>query len=238
MKKWNALVLADDSTHTTNLLVKLQDNRCTAYHVNKDHRKIKNLVIDLDIDLVFLQFAYWVNELRSVLHILKDPPKLVFLSVQRERMKDYLWDEFPLHLKEPYCHNEVKKLFERIETTSVDTDFQFLIIRYERRYRKIPFRNIRYLSFKNGYTTIHTVSEKYMLHCSLQKLWERLPEEQFLRVNHKLILSRSRLSEVKQGFVVFEHKLVQISPELSGDSLQKTIEPFSSSQLKRDKKLF
>src|SRR5690242_1023796 len=101
MNKLNALILSGNNEHTKNLILKLKDNGCNSLYLNHT-RKVKDYVIDADVDILLLTFRWWNQEIRDVLGMLKKPPKVVFLSEHKERMKDYLSNEFPLHLKEPY----------------------------------------------------------------------------------------------------------------------------------------
>lgn len=200
MKTLNALVISDDNTVTGNLLLALKKRIFILFisnppvYIKPTCRKIADIFIDLDVDILFIRFQYWSEELRSVLYMLKNPPHVVFLSAESEKFTDYLSEEFPLHLKEPYHVQHIDHVLHALERND-DKDFQFLVVKYQRRYRKIPFSSIRQITSKGGYVTIHTPRENFMIAYALYKLKHKLPDQEFVQVNPRLILPRRSINQ-------------------------------------------
>jgi len=114
---------------------------------------------------------------------------VVYLSSLKERYSDYAAEEFGLHLTEPYSDTSFKRLLWQLQDNRIQ-ELQYLIVKYERRYRKIPFDTIRCISTKNGYIILQTTKESMMIAGSLVKMVAQLPPERFVKISTQLILAK------------------------------------------------
>lgn len=189
MKKVHVLVLAENNIYTTHLTEKLKQHNYAVHVMHHYHRKVKDVFIDHAIEVVFTRFGFWNEELRCILCMLRQQPRVVFLSSLREKYSDYAAEEFGLHLTEPYTDIAFKQLLWQLQDGRTE-ELQYLVVKYQRRYRKIPFDTIRCISSKGGYITLQTTKESMMIAGSMVRMIAQLPPERFVKVSTQLILAK------------------------------------------------
>lgn len=76
-----------------------------------------------------------------------------------------------------------------------------LFIRFERRYRAIPFAEIEYIRACRNYISISTGTQNYLLHLSMKEVEEKLPANLFCRIHKSCIVSLNKIQAFDQDYV-------------------------------------
>lgn len=84
-----------------------------------------------------------------------------------------------------------KLLTERVKNTFEGSNEDFLMIKSERRYHKINFKNIRFIEGLKDYVVIYTQKEKLITAMNLKNIHQKVPASTFLRVSKSYVVNVS-----------------------------------------------
>ncbi len=169
------------------------------------------------VDLVFLDIQMPDLTGMELMKSLKNPPLVIFTTAFSEyalegfelNAVDYLLKpiDFQRFIKAVNRAQEHFEAFqsEKINTTEVHQDF--IYIRADRQYVKVPFKDIRYIEGMKNYAMIYTTKDKYMTAISLQLITEQLPTTQFARINKSFIVNIDFIERITQDFIILDKKL-------------------------------
>ena len=169
------------------------------------------------VDLIFLDIQMPDLTGMELLKSLKNPPLVIFTTAFSEyalegfelNAVDYLLKpiDFQRFIKAVNRAQEQFEAFqtEKINTTEVHQDF--IYIRADRQYVKVPFKDIRYIEGMKNYAMIYTTKDKYMTAISLQLITEQLPATQFARINKSFIVNIDFIERITQDFIILDKKL-------------------------------
>jgi DNA-binding LytR/AlgR family response regulator len=173
-----------------------------------------------EVDLMFVDIQMPdINGLELV-KTLKKPPMVIFTTAYSE----YALDGFELealdYLLKPIdfqrflkAVNKAKERFEYLQSLKniekieeeVDTvTDDFIYIRADRQYIKIPYKDIRYIEGMKNYAMVHSTTNKYMTAISLQKIIDQLPDTQFARINKSFIVNIAYIQRIMIDFIVLD----------------------------------
>ncbi|MCE9599889.1 MAG: LytTR family DNA-binding domain-containing protein [Spirochaetia bacterium] len=72
-----------------------------------------------------------------------------------------------------------------------------LFIAEKENYFLVKFADIIYVSSHENYSALHTTGRDYVTYCSLKKMEERLPAEEFLRIYKQYVVNLNRILRVQ-----------------------------------------
>lgn len=84
-----------------------------------------------------------------------------------------------------------KLLTESAKNTFEGSNEDFLMIKSERRYHKINFKNIRFIEGLKDYVVIYTQKEKLITAMNLKNIHQKVPASTFLRVSKSYVVNVS-----------------------------------------------
>lgn len=181
------------------------------------------------VDLIFLDIHMPDFSGLDFIKTLKNPPKIIFTTsdpkfaieaFEYDFIVDYLLKpiELPrfekaiakaekLQLNVPV---EVKK-----EAKEVQNDFY---VNIDRRLIKIDLPSIYLIQANGDYINIKTEDKNYIVHSTLKKIEDKLPDSLFLKVHRSYIINVKKIIDIEDNSVLIKKDVVPVSrskrPEL------------------------
>ncbi|CAA0194947.1 LytR/AlgR family response regulator transcription factor [Tenacibaculum maritimum] len=183
-----------------------------------------------EIDLIFLDIHMPDFTGFDFVKTLKNPPQVILTTsdpnfaleaFQYECIVDYLlkpvtFDRFERAIQKVVKKKalEVKSLKnERKETYSND-----FYVNIDRRLIKIDLPSIYLIEAKGDYINIKTDDKNYIVHSTLKKIEEKLPDSLFLKVHRSYIINLKKIIDIEDNSVLIKRDVVPVSrskrPEL------------------------
>ncbi|WP_407321928.1 LytR/AlgR family response regulator transcription factor [Tenacibaculum maritimum] len=183
-----------------------------------------------EIDLIFLDIHMPDFTGFDFVKTLKNPPQVILTTsdpnfaleaFQYECIVDYLlkpvtFDRFERAIQKVMKKKalEVKSLEnERKETYSND-----FYVNIDRRLIKIDLSSIYLIEAKGDYINIKTDDKNYIVHSTLKKIEEKLPDSLFLKVHRSYIINLKKIIDIEDNSVLIKRDVVPVSrskrPEL------------------------
>lgn len=93
-----------------------------------------------------------------------------------------------------------------------------LYINIDRRLTKLKFDDILFIKAKGDYIDVKTHKEMYVVHSTLKKIKDKLPENIFLQTHRSYIINFTKIIDIEDNSVLIEKNVIPISrsnrPEL------------------------
>jgi DNA-binding LytR/AlgR family response regulator len=190
-----------------------------------------------DIDLIFLDLHMPDYNGFDFIETLKDPPKIILTTSDREFaidafgydcILDYLLKPitFPRFLKSVKKAENEKAIpvpLVSIPSKSNTNDSasameKEMYVNIDRRLVKIEFEGVYLIEAKGDYILIKTENKNYTVHSTLKKIEEKLPCELFLKVHRSYIININKIIDIEDNSVLIAKNVIPISrsnrPEL------------------------
>jgi two-component system response regulator LytT len=180
-----------------------------------------------EIDLIFLDIHMPDFNGVDFIKTLKNPPKIILTTsdsqfateaFEYDFIVDYLLKPIELPRfqkailkaqKHKTSPNEIKLDLE------VKNDFY---VNIDRRLIKIPLESICIVEAKGDYIHIKTEERNYVVHSTLKKIEEKLPDSLFLKVHRSYIINLKKIVDIEDNTVVIKRDVIPLSrskrPEL------------------------
>ena len=180
------------------------------------------------VDLIFLDIHMPDFSGLDFIKSLKNPPKIILTTsdpnfaiqaFEYEFIIDYLLKPIELsRFKKAVLKAEKKKIntvSTKLETKDVSNDFY---VNINRRLIKIDLPSIYLVEAKGDYIQIKTEDKNYIVHSTLKKIEEKLPESLFLKVHRSYIINIKKIIDIEDNSVLIKKDVIPISrskrPEL------------------------
>tara|TARA_B100000809_G_C14916824_1_gene451933 strand:- start:41 stop:748 length:708 start_codon:yes stop_codon:yes gene_type:complete len=161
---------------------------------------------------------------------LKDPPKIILTTsdpkfaieaFEYEFIIDYLLKPLELSRFKKAIHKVQKSKIELIEEKSknnkLDNSNDFYI-NIDRRLIKIDLLSIYLIEAKGDYIHIKTEDKNYVVHSTLKKIEEKLPDALFLKIHRSYIINIKKIIDIEDNSVLIKKDVIPVSrskrPEL------------------------
>ncbi|NLP59186.1 LytTR family DNA-binding domain-containing protein [Lutibacter sp. B1] len=182
------------------------------------------------VDLIFLDIHMPDFTGFDFIETLKTPPKIIITTSDRnlaieafeyDCIVDFLVKpiELPRFLK---AIKKVEKTLSKkqIESTSVNeekSDHE-LYVNIDRRLIKIDIPSIYLIEAKGDYIQVKTETKNYIVHSTLKKIEDKLPENSFLKVHRSYIINIKKIIDIEDNSVLIKKDIIPVSrsnrPEL------------------------
>ena len=186
-----------------------------------------------EVDLIFLDIHMPGFTGIDFIQTLKNPPKIVMTTSDTEfAIASYEYDTIVDYLVKPItkgrfdkCVQKVKNSKTTVQSSSSDAPVdqesasgEDLYINIDRRLIKLKYKEILLIEAKGDYINIKTESKDYLVHTTLKKIQEKLPESNFLQIHRSFIINFNKIIDIEDNSVLIEKSVVPISrsnrPEL------------------------
>jgi DNA-binding LytR/AlgR family response regulator len=186
-----------------------------------------------DIDLIFLDIHMPNFNGLDFIKTLKNPPKIIFTTSDSQfAIEAFEYDFIVDYLLKPVEFARFQKAITKAqkhqarkesETTlkeiksGLDTKYDFYV-NIDRRLVKIDLPSIYLVEAKGDYINIKTEDRNYLVHSTLKKIEEKLPDSLFLKVHRSYIINVKKIIDIEDNSVLIKKDVIPVSrskrPEL------------------------
>jgi DNA-binding LytR/AlgR family response regulator len=204
MQKINCIVIDDDpsSLQIMESLIKRTDF-LNLIQVSNYPAQVSEFFRQQEIDLVFLDIEMAKTMTNELIRTLATKPEIILISSKKDYEKDAFEYEVTDYLIKPindYSHylKAVLKAKENIERRrSADTANQrHLFIKSASVLININMNDILWVSAYGDFVKINTAQKVYTISSRLQSLYEKLPQDKFVRVHRSYIVRLDKIANI------------------------------------------
>jgi DNA-binding LytR/AlgR family response regulator len=159
---------------------------------------------------------------------LKDPPKIILTTsdpkfaieaFEYEFIIDYLLKPLEIIRFKKAIHKAQKSSVELMEDNNKQLDqSNDFYINIDRRLIKIDLPSIYLIEAKGDYIHIKTEDKNYVVHSTLKKIEEKLPDSLFLKIHRSYIINIKKIIDIEDNSVLIKKDVIPVSrskrPEL------------------------
>nr|WP_297784840.1 LytTR family DNA-binding domain-containing protein [uncultured Allomuricauda sp.] len=182
------------------------------------------------VDLVFLDIHMPGFTGIDFIQTLKNPPKIVMTTSDTDfAIAAYEYESIVDYLVKPITQERFDKCIQKVKKASLSrtqTDSgqqesssgEDLYINIDRRLIKLKYAEILLIEAKGDYINIKTESKDYLVHTTLKKILDKLPDDRFLQIHRSYVINFNKIIDIEDNSVLIEKSVVPISrsnrPEL------------------------
>jgi two-component system response regulator LytT len=170
------------------------------------------------IDLIFLDIEMPLVNGITFLKTLPHPPKVIFTTAYAE----YALEGYELnvvdYLLKPFSYERFNKAIEKVklalqapgdiqESPISEPNSQFVVIKEKEGLLKIAHADILYIEGLRDYMKIYTATRSYLVHITMKKLEEMLPERDFIRTHKSYIVALKQIRLLKTDSLVLANNV-------------------------------
>ncbi|NER17365.1 LytR/AlgR family response regulator transcription factor [Spongiivirga citrea] len=181
-----------------------------------------------EIDLVFLDIHMPDFTGFDFIQTLKNPPKIILTTSDTNfAIQAFEYDCIVDYLVKPIQLTRFQKAIEKAEQMTIveeKTSVQKqdgnndLFVNIDRRLVKINIPDIYLVEAKGDYINIKTELKNYIVHSTLKKIEEKLPDTLFLKVHRSYIINTKKIIDIEDNSVLIKQDIIPVSranrPEL------------------------
>ncbi|WP_405604363.1 LytR/AlgR family response regulator transcription factor [Polaribacter sp. Asnod1-A03] len=181
-------------------------------------------LIDVKVDLIFLDIHMPGFTGVDFIKALKSPPKIIFTtSDPKFALEAFEYDFIVDYLLKPIELSRFKVAIERAEkkevsketlpekkSTNKDIENDFYV-NIDRRLIKIDVPSIYLVEAKGDYIKIKTEDKDYIVHSTLKKVEEKLPDSLFLKIHRSYIINIKKIIDIEDNSVLIKKDVIPVS---------------------------
>lgn len=175
-----------------------------------------------EVEVIFLDIHMPTFSGFDFIQTLKNPPKIILTTSDKNfaleafeypSVVDYLLKPIELSRFEKAINKLVNFSVqgEEISTTEKKDDTQELYVNVDRRLVKINFSEINVIEAKGDYIRIKTDSKSHIVHSTLKKIEEKLPDDIFLKVHRSYVINLSKIVDIEDNSVLIKQDIIPVS---------------------------
>jgi two-component system, LytTR family, response regulator LytT len=161
---------------------------------------------------------------------LKNPPAIIVTTSDKKfALEAFEYDFIIDYLVKPIEPQRFEKAIRKVEASApVSTKVQGekevasfendLYVNIDRRLIKIDIPKIYLIEAKGDYINVKTESKNYVVHSTLKKMEQKLPDSLFIKVHRSYIINLKKIIDIEDNSVLIEKDVVPVSrtsrPEL------------------------
>lgn len=179
-----------------------------AVHTAMHPYEIRYLLKTVPISVVICSPDLWNHEYFKEI---KSMPRLIFLSNTRSKIKEDVEGSQLVVLKEPFSPLHLERLVDKVMGQDT-TFFDFMFVKFERRWRPIQYADIELVEKKPGsYVLIATRKCNYLVSGTLQSWLRKLPMDRFVRPCDSLVVPMTELPKFTGDVYVFRGREIRLT---------------------------
>ena len=185
-----------------------------------------------EIDLIFLDIHMPGFSGLDFIKTLKNPPQVIFTtSDPKFAIEAFEFDFIVDYLLKPLEVDRFKKAIGKVEKNKVAKNQREIVVEntdsassndfyvnIDRRLIKIDIPSIYLVQAKGDYINIKTDTNNYVVHSTLKKVEEKLPDSLFLKVHRSYIINIKKIIDIEDNSVLIAKDVIPVSrskrPEL------------------------
>jgi len=176
------------------------------------------------VDVIFLDIHMPSFSGFDFIQTLKNPPKIVLTTSDKNQAFEAF--EYPSvidYLLKPIEFSRFEKSIQKLESYLIqkkentpmlpekDEGTNELYVNVDRRLVKINFSDINIVEAKGDYIKIKTENKSHIVHSTLKKIEEKLPNEIFLKVHRSFVINLSKIIDIEDNSVLIKQDVIPVS---------------------------
>jgi len=185
-----------------------------------------------EIDLIFLDIHMPDFTGFDFIETLKSPPRIILTTSDPSfAIQAFEYDCIVDYLVKPITPQRFQKAIQKAKTAIVKSSpdksvsaqpessaGNDLYVNIDRRLIKIDIPSIYLIEAKGDYINIKTEDKNYVVHSTLKKIEDKLPDDVFLKVHRSFIINFNKIIDIEDNSVLIKKDVVPVSrsnrPEL------------------------
>ncbi|EAS20803.1 response regulator transcription factor [Nonlabens mediterrranea] len=175
------------------------------------------------VDLIFLDIHMPGFNGIDFIQTIKNPPNVILTTsdpnfaieaFEYECIVDYLIkpineERFIKAINK--ASNKVSVAQKKADTSKKESTEDVLYVNIDRRLIKIDMPSIYLVEAKGDYIMIKTESKNYIVHSTLKKIEEKLPDHTFLKVHRSYVINISKIIDIEDNCVLIKKDIIPVS---------------------------
>lgn len=223
----NCIIVDDEKT--ARVIIKALCNQINSLKVIDEFSNAMDAIKFLnsnDIDLIFLDIHMPSFNGLDFIKTLKNPPKIILTTsdpkfaieaFEYDFIVDYLLKPVELPRFEKAIRKAQKHESEKVSEI-ISENINDFYVNIDRRLIKIDLPSIYLIEAKGDYINIKTENKNYVVHSTLKKIEEKLPESLFLKIHRSYIINVKKIIDIEDNSVLIKREVIPVSrsnrPEL------------------------
>ncbi|CAL2082174.1 LytR/AlgR family response regulator transcription factor [Tenacibaculum dicentrarchi] len=182
-----------------------------------------------EVDLIFSDIHMPDFNGLDFIKTLKNPPKIILTSSDPNfAIEAFEYDFIVDYLLKPIELSRFEKAIIKAQNYQLKTDSKEVksavgysndfYINIDRRLIKIDLPSIYLVEAKGDYINIKTDTKNYLVHSTLKKIEEKLPDSLFLKIHRSYIINLKKIIDIEDNSVLIKRDVIPVSrskrPEL------------------------
>ena len=157
------------------------------------------------VALIFLDIHMPTFSGFDFIKTIKNPPKIILTTSDKNfALQAFEYKSVIDYLVKPITQDRFQKSLEKINATTVEVSKNksnlhkddFIFVNVDKRLVKIKISDILLIEAKGDYINIKTDVKNYIVHSTLKKIKDKLPESLFLRIHRSYIINTSEIIDI------------------------------------------
>ncbi|WP_297690881.1 LytTR family DNA-binding domain-containing protein [uncultured Eudoraea sp.] len=178
---------------------------------------------EYSIDLVFLDIHMPTFTGFDFIRTVKNAPKIILTTSDRDFALDaFEYDCIIDYFMKPITQERFNKGVEKalssnkdaaeiVDSTLPDEAIDDLYVNIDRRLVKIDIPSINLIQAKGDYILLKTDSKNYMVHSTLKKIVDKLPQDDFLKVHRSYVINTKKIIDIEDNSVLIGKDVIPVS---------------------------
>lgn len=226
----NCIIIDDEAT--ARLIIRKLCSQVTDISVVEEFSNAIQAIKYLNqskVDLIFLDIQMPDFTGFDFIQTLKSPPRIIVTTSDKnfaieafeyDCIVDFLVKpiELPRFVKAVDKAKNTEVMTNKTAPNSTSSSEEVLYVNIDRRLIKIEISSIYLVEAKGDYIHIKTETKNYVVHSTLKKIEEKLPDSLFLKVHRSYVINVSLIVDIEDNSVLIKKDIIPVSrskrPEL------------------------
>ena len=175
-----------------------------------------------EVDVIFLDIHMPTFSGFDFIQTLKNPPKIILTTSDKNfALEAFEYPSVVDYLVKPIAQERFEKAIKKLENFSVKQETsespeaadatKELYVNVDRRLVKINFSDINVIEAKGDYIRIKTDDKGHIVHSTLKKIEDKLPNDLFLKVHRSYIINLSKIIDIEDNSVLIKQDIIPVS---------------------------
>lgn len=187
------------------------------------------------VDLIFLDIHMPDFTGFDFIQTIKNPPKVILVTSDKNfAIEAFEYECIVDYLVKPITKERFEKAIQKAESSQIgypssnvlaketktiaEDNANEFYINIDRRLIKIEFNLVTIVEAKGDYIHIKTEGKNYIVHSTLKKIEDKLPQDLFLKVHRSFIINTKKIIDIEDNSVLIGKDVIPVSrsnrPEL------------------------
>ncbi|MBS1535933.1 MAG: response regulator transcription factor [Bacteroidetes bacterium] len=183
------------------------------------------------IDLIFLDIHMPNFTGFDMIQTMKNIPQVILVTTDENLAIDaFGYDCITDYLVKPLMFDRFKRSIDRV-LKKRESNYHFeripekksreIYVNINNRLVKIEIAKINSVQVKGDYIDIKTEDGKLVVHTTLKKIAEKLPEEQFMKIHRSHIINIEKIVDIQDNTVLIGKDVIPVSKKHRADLLKR-----------------